>query len=44
MSNGHGELGLEVKARPGADSEDLSGLTQRLRAKLLALGGDAVDP
>jgi hypothetical protein len=44
MSNEHGELGLEVKALPGADSEDLAGLTQRLRAKLLAHDGDAVDP
>ena len=44
MSNEHGELGLEVKAVPGADSEDLTGWTQRLGAKPLALDGDAVDP
>lgn len=44
MSNEHGELALEVRTLPDADSEELAGLTRRLRAELLDLDVDDVKP
>jgi hypothetical protein len=44
MDNEHGELALEVETLPDTDSEELAALVQRLRAELLDLDVDRVEP
>ena len=44
MDNEHGELALELETLPDTDSEELAALVQRLRAELLDLGVDRLEP
>ena len=44
MDNEHGELALELETLPDTDSEELAALVQRLRAELLDLDVDRVEP
>jgi hypothetical protein len=44
MDNEHRELALELETLPDTDSEELAGLVQRLRAELLDLDVDRVEP
>jgi hypothetical protein len=44
MGNEYGELALEVKTLPDTDPEELAELVHRLRAELLDLDVDAVQP
>lgn len=44
MDNEHGELTVEVKTFPETDSEELAELAHRLRAELLDLDVDGVEP
>jgi hypothetical protein len=44
MDNEHRELALELETLPDTDSEELAALVQRLRAELLDLDVDRVEP
>ena len=44
MDNEHGELALQLETLPDTDSEELAALVQRLRAELLDLDVDRVEP
>jgi hypothetical protein len=44
MDNVHRELALELETLPDTDSEELTALVQRLRAELLDLDVDRVEP
>ena len=44
MDNEHGELALELETLPDTDSEELAALFQRLRAELLDLDVDRIEP
>ena len=44
MDNEHGEFALDFETLPDTDSEELAALIQRLRAELLDLDVDRVEP
>jgi hypothetical protein len=44
MDNEHSELTLELETLPDTDSEELAALVQRLRAELVDLDVDRVEP
>ena len=44
MTEDHSELAIEIEADPDTDDQELAELTSRLRAELLELDVEAVEP